>query len=134
MNSTPSTPQPAAGPEPGRDVAGVYVACGVIRTSMPSAREGNAIAPQYAEQARLHHERAVASLDEIEAPRPVPLSRAQRQELLTRALEDVIFACRLLLRAQQELRGAPGTALEPRRARMRALVETLEQQLYRLVR
>jgi hypothetical protein len=50
------------------------------------------------------------------------------------ALEEGLFASRLLLRAEQELRSYPCLCLESRLTQLRPLVELLEQELYRLVR
>ncbi len=69
----------------------------------------------------------------MRTPRAEPLSPAEQRELLARALEEGLFACRLLLRAEQEIREYPCTCLETRLSTLRALVEELELQLYRLV-
>jgi hypothetical protein len=131
--SPPSAPQEAAVSPSSHCGDRVRTACAAIEASVPYACRGSAVAAHYAEQALWHQGRALRYLDEMENRRPVPLPPAQQQELLTRALEEGLFACRLLLRAEQELRNYPCTCLEARLAQLRALVEPLEQQLYRLV-
>jgi hypothetical protein len=133
MDISSRSAQQAAGRQPS-PLARVYTACDVIDACAPTACQGSPVAAHYAEQALTHQRRALTYLDEITVRRPVSSPPDLRQELLTRALEEGLFACRLLLRAQQELRDHPGTALGLRRAQLRALVESLEQQLYSLAR
>src|SRR5262249_53027771 len=90
------------------------------RTEPPDART-----PPWAIRRHQRCWRRRRALPATGARRTVPLSPAQQQEFLTRALEEGVFACRLLLRAQQELQTWPGTRLEPRLAHLRALAEAL---------
>ncbi|HZS01835.1 MAG TPA: hypothetical protein VFE37_24165 [Chloroflexota bacterium] len=128
-----SVPQEATGGVPCGCPGRVHDACTPVEAVMPSACLTRTVATHYAEQALLHQRRALAYLDEVDAPRAVPLPLAEQEELLVRAVQEGQIACRLLQHAEQEMRDYPCPFLESRLTKLRAILDPIEQQLTHLV-
>jgi hypothetical protein len=103
--------------------------------SAPSPSQGasDARLARWMEQAGAHQTRAVSWLRRARDPASGPLPVTQRREMLMRALEHILNARRLLLRAQKEAEDAALlTALDTHLARLASTAESTERLLNEL--